>query len=103
MKKLFSVLEDALVRGEDTVLVSVVASSGSTPRGAGANAGQGGNTPELGSRVNPLVFHTVCGGEKPTGHSSSTKCPTETLKRDVHGFLSVLLLESPPTRPGPLQ
>lgn len=36
MKKLFSVLEDALVRGEDTVLVSVVASSGSTPRGAGA-------------------------------------------------------------------
>lgn len=36
MKKLFVVMSEALRRGQDLVLVSVVASSGSTPRGAGA-------------------------------------------------------------------
>lgn len=36
MQTLFSTLHDLLCRGHDTVLVTVVASSGSTPRGAGA-------------------------------------------------------------------
>lgn len=36
MRKLFQLLEEILRRGEDAVLVTVVASSGSTPRGAGA-------------------------------------------------------------------
>ncbi len=36
MKNLFSALHDVLLRGEDAVLVTVVASSGSVPRGSGA-------------------------------------------------------------------
>ena len=36
MKKLFSALSDCMQRGEDTVWVTIVASSGSAPRGAGA-------------------------------------------------------------------
>ncbi|MBE6997378.1 MAG: XdhC family protein [Ruminococcaceae bacterium] len=36
MKKLFDALRDALQRGEDAVLVTIVASSGSAPRGTGA-------------------------------------------------------------------
>lgn len=36
MRKLFQMLENALDSGTDTVLVTIVASSGSTPRGAGA-------------------------------------------------------------------
>lgn len=36
MQTLFSTLHDLISRGRDTVLVTVVASSGSTPRGAGA-------------------------------------------------------------------
>jgi xanthine dehydrogenase accessory factor len=36
MKKLLEMLADAISSGEDAVLVTVVASSGSTPRGAGA-------------------------------------------------------------------
>ncbi len=36
MKKLLAVLEKTMERGEDAVLVTVIASSGSTPRGAGA-------------------------------------------------------------------
>ncbi len=36
MKKLFDALRDTLSRGEDAVLVTIVASSGSAPRGAGA-------------------------------------------------------------------
>lgn len=36
MKKLLNRLEQALLGGEDTVLVTIIASSGSTPRGAGA-------------------------------------------------------------------
>lgn len=36
MKKLFELLNENLQAGEDTVLVTVVASSGSVPRGAGA-------------------------------------------------------------------
>ena len=36
MKKLFDALRDVLSRGEDAVLVTIVASSGSAPRGAGA-------------------------------------------------------------------
>jgi len=36
MKKLFDALRDALNRGEDAVLVTIVASSGSAPRGTGA-------------------------------------------------------------------
>ena len=36
MKELFSRMADALRRGEDLVLCSVIASSGSTPRGTGA-------------------------------------------------------------------
>lgn len=36
MRKVFQLLEEALRRGEDAVLVTIVASSGSTPRGAGA-------------------------------------------------------------------
>ncbi len=36
MRKVFQLLEENLRRGEDAVLVTVVASSGSTPRGAGA-------------------------------------------------------------------
>ncbi len=36
MKKLFDALQDALTRGEDAVLVTIVASSGSAPRGTGA-------------------------------------------------------------------
>ena len=36
MKKLFDALRDALSRGEDAVLVTIVASSGSAPRGTGA-------------------------------------------------------------------
>lgn len=36
MKKLFETMCEALRRGQDLVLVSVIASSGSTPRGAGA-------------------------------------------------------------------
>jgi hypothetical protein len=36
MRELFSKLHDKLAKGEDAVLVSVVASSGSTPRGSGA-------------------------------------------------------------------
>ena len=36
MKKLLSRLEQALLEGEDTGLVTIIASSGSTPRGAGA-------------------------------------------------------------------
>jgi len=36
MKKLFQVLKQCMSDGEDTVLVTVLASSGSTPRGAGA-------------------------------------------------------------------
>lgn len=36
MKQLFEELREALHRGSDAVLVSIVASSGSTPRGAGA-------------------------------------------------------------------
>ena len=44
MRNLFSALRDALASGQDAVLVTVVASSGSTPRGAGARmvvTGQG--------------------------------------------------------------
>ena len=37
MRKLFSILKDTLQSGQDAVLVSVVASSGSAPRGAGAH------------------------------------------------------------------
>lgn len=37
MRKLFSLLKDTLQNGQDAVLVSVVASSGSAPRGAGAH------------------------------------------------------------------
>ncbi len=37
MKKLFEMLQDRLQAGQDAVLVSVVASSGSTPRGTGAH------------------------------------------------------------------
>lgn len=36
MRKLFDLLRERLERGEDAVLVGIVASSGSTPRGAGA-------------------------------------------------------------------
>ena len=36
MKELFETLRDVLRRGEDAVLVTIVASSGSAPRGAGA-------------------------------------------------------------------
>lgn len=36
MRELFQTLRDALMRGEDAVLCSVLAASGSTPRGAGA-------------------------------------------------------------------
>ena len=36
MKKLFDALQEALSRGEDAVLVTIVASSGSAPRGTGA-------------------------------------------------------------------
>ena len=36
MKNLFRSLHAALTQGQDAVLVTVVASSGSTPRGAGA-------------------------------------------------------------------
>ena len=36
MKKLFEHLKDILEQEENAVLVTVVASSGSTPRGAGA-------------------------------------------------------------------
>ena len=36
MKKLFDALREALRRGEDAVFVTIVASSGSAPRGAGA-------------------------------------------------------------------
>ena len=36
MKKLFHTLREVLSRGEDAVLVTIVASSGSAPRGAGA-------------------------------------------------------------------
>ena len=36
MKQLFETLRDALSRGEDAVLVTIVASSGSAPRGTGA-------------------------------------------------------------------
>ncbi len=36
MKKLFDTLRDVLRRGEDAVLVTIVASSGSAPRGTGA-------------------------------------------------------------------
>lgn len=36
MKELFSRMSDALRRGEDLVLCSIIASSGSSPRGAGA-------------------------------------------------------------------
>ena len=36
MKKLLAVLEQVLAAGQDAVLVTVIASSGSTPRGAGA-------------------------------------------------------------------
>ena len=36
MKQLFDMLRDVLRRGEDAVLVTIVASSGSAPRGAGA-------------------------------------------------------------------
>ena len=36
MKKLLAVLEQVLSAGQDAVLVTVIASSGSTPRGAGA-------------------------------------------------------------------
>ena len=36
MEKLFGILSEALDRGEDAVLVTIVASSGSAPRGAGA-------------------------------------------------------------------
>ena len=36
MKKLFNAMYDQIQQGNDIVLVSVVASSGSTPRGTGA-------------------------------------------------------------------
>jgi xanthine dehydrogenase accessory factor len=36
MEKLFTAIHDALSRGEDLVLASIIASSGSTPRGNGA-------------------------------------------------------------------
>ena len=36
MKKLFDALRAALTGGEDAVLVTIVASSGSAPRGTGA-------------------------------------------------------------------
>ncbi len=36
MEKLFTGIRDALVRGEDLVLCTIIASSGSTPRGSGA-------------------------------------------------------------------
>lgn len=36
MRKLFSLLDDTLKHGRDAVLVGIIASSGSTPRGAGA-------------------------------------------------------------------
>lgn len=36
MKKLFSAMRDAVSRGEDAALCTIVASSGSTPRGSGA-------------------------------------------------------------------
>ena len=36
MKKLFEEIRAALARGENTVLCTVLASSGSAPRGAGA-------------------------------------------------------------------
>ena len=36
MKELFEALRDAIARGEDAVLCTIVASSGSTPRGSGA-------------------------------------------------------------------
>lgn len=36
MKELFSSMLDAVLRGEDVVLCSIIAASGSTPRGAGA-------------------------------------------------------------------
>ncbi len=39
MRKLFSILKDTLQSGQDAVLVSVVASSGSAPRGGGTYAG----------------------------------------------------------------
>ena len=44
MRNLFAALRDTLASGQDAVLVTVVASSGSTPRGAGARmvvTGQG--------------------------------------------------------------
>lgn len=36
MQRLFQILHDAICSGEDAVLVTIVASSGSTPRGSGA-------------------------------------------------------------------
>ena len=36
MKRIFQKAEAALLRGEDVVLCSILASSGSAPRGAGA-------------------------------------------------------------------
>ena len=36
MKKLFTLIKDTLEKGEDLVLCSIIASSGSTPRGKGA-------------------------------------------------------------------
>ena len=36
MRKLFNLLGETLKNGDDAVLVGIIASSGSTPRGAGA-------------------------------------------------------------------
>ena len=36
MEKLFHLLYECMLRGQDAVLVTIVASTGSTPRGAGA-------------------------------------------------------------------
>ena len=37
MRRLFQVMEQLFSKGQDAVLVTIIASSGSTPRGAGAH------------------------------------------------------------------
>lgn len=53
MKKLFQKLKDSMVCGEDVVLATIIASSGSTPRGIGAR---------MLVNKNGLIYGTIGGG-----------------------------------------
>ncbi len=90
MKKLFSTMGEALRRGEDVVLVTVIASSGSTPGGAGARmlvSEEGCLTGTIGGGA--VEYRCIQEAEKLLGSAGSIK-RTIVLNREENAELGMV-------------